>query len=107
MKPRLLFSLVAAATMFAATLVVAQPANQVARVGVLNGFSPTDDSVVRGLALFRATLAERGWTEGRNLALEFRFAYGRTDRSAELAGETIALKPDVILVSGTPLIVAL
>jgi putative ABC transport system substrate-binding protein len=107
MRRTSLTPIAAVAMAFAAMSVAAQSPSQVARVGVLNGFSPTDDTVVRGLALFRAALAERGWSEGRNLVLDFRFAHGRTDHATELAMEASALKPDVILVSGTPIIVAL
>ena len=46
-------------------------------------------------------LRELGWTEGRNLAIEYRWAEGRTERLAEIADEFVRLKVDVILTHNT------
>ena len=46
-------------------------------------------------------LRELGWTEGRTIAIEVRWAEGRSERAAEIAGEFVRLKVDVILTSGT------
>ena len=50
---------------------------------------------------FVQRLRELGWIEGRNLAIEFRFAEGRSERAAEFAAEFARLKVDVILTHGT------
>lgn len=50
------------------------------------------------LLAFRQGLKELGYSEGRNLRLEMRFAEGRTERFRDLIGELIALKVDVLLV---------
>jgi putative tryptophan/tyrosine transport system substrate-binding protein len=50
---------------------------------------------------FVQRLRELGWTEGRNLAIEYRWAEGRTERLAEIAGEFVRLKVDVILTHNT------
>jgi len=100
-----LCALAATTALFTPSFVEAQEPGKVARIGLLTGTTATDESVVRGLALFRKELAERGWSEDRNLALAFRFAAGRTDRALELASELAALKPNVILVSGNPMII--
>jgi putative ABC transport system substrate-binding protein len=47
-------------------------------------------------------LNELGWTEGRNLGLEYRWAEGRSDRSESLIAELLRLKVDLILTHGTP-----
>jgi ABC-type uncharacterized transport system substrate-binding protein len=45
-------------------------------------------------------LRELGWVEGRTVAIEYRWAEGRTDREAEIAAELVHLKVDVILTAG-------
>jgi putative ABC transport system substrate-binding protein len=57
-------------------------------------------------AAFVQRLRELGWIEGRNIAIESRWAEGRTDRFAEIAAEFVRLKVDVILAPATPTVVA-
>jgi putative ABC transport system substrate-binding protein len=57
-------------------------------------------------ATFVQRLRELGWIEGRNIAIEYRWAEGRTERSAELAAELVRLKVDVIVTNGTASVVA-
>ena len=77
----------------------AQPAGKVPRIGALvvasPGFAPIEG--------FRQGLRELGYVEGRNIAVEYRYAAGRTDRYGDLAAEVVRLKPDVIVVWGTEL----
>src|SRR5262249_36184766 len=51
-------------------------------------------------AVFAQRLQELGWTEGRNVKIEVRWAEGRSERFAEIAAEFVALKVDVIVTSG-------
>jgi putative ABC transport system substrate-binding protein len=53
-------------------------------------------------AAFVERLRELGWSEGQNLAIEYRWAEGRSDRFAKIAAEFVRLKVDVIVTSGTP-----
>src|SRR5262245_65895104 len=46
-------------------------------------------------------LRELGWIDGRNLAIEYRWAEDRSERFAEIAAEFVRLKVDVILAHGT------
>jgi putative tryptophan/tyrosine transport system substrate-binding protein len=55
---------------------------------------------------FAQRLRERGWIEGRTVAIEYRWAEGRSDRSAEIAAEFVRLKVDVMVVIGTPSTIA-
>jgi ABC-type uncharacterized transport system substrate-binding protein len=72
-----------------------QQAGKVARVGVLVTVpSPWDD--------FRRGLQERGWIEGRNLAIEWRDAKGVSERLPSLAAELVRLNVDVVVTSGDP-----
>jgi putative ABC transport system substrate-binding protein len=55
---------------------------------------------------FRQALSERGWVEGQNLVLDYRYADNRYDRLPTLAAELVALKPDVIFAVAAPAIQA-
>ena len=58
------------------------------------------------VAAFVQRLRELGWIEGRTVAIEYRWAEGREERFAEFAAEFVRLKVDVIVVSGTPAVMA-
>ena len=49
---------------------------------------------------FERRLRELGWIEGRSIAIEYRWADGRTERFAEIATELVRLKVDVIVTAG-------
>jgi putative tryptophan/tyrosine transport system substrate-binding protein len=51
---------------------------------------------------FVQRMRELGWVEGRNLAIEYRWAEGRTERLADLANDLVRLKVDVIVTHNTP-----
>jgi putative ABC transport system substrate-binding protein len=48
----------------------------------------------------RLALRERGYIEGQNIAIEYRYAEGKPDRFPELAAELVRLKVDIIVVAG-------
>ncbi|MGZ8259957.1 MAG: ABC transporter substrate-binding protein [Caldimonas sp.] len=73
-----------------------QPA-KTARIGVLLFGTPESEA---NLPAFRHRLEELGWVEGKTLTTVYRFADGRPERLAALAGELVALKPDVIFALG-------
>ena len=92
------------AAMVAAPLVAeAQQANDISRIGVLffgaPGSSPELDA-------FRQELNGLGYSEGQNVAIDYRFADGQLERLPELATQLVALKPTVIFAPGTPAAVA-
>jgi putative tryptophan/tyrosine transport system substrate-binding protein len=62
--------------------------------GTLSAWSPW-------VAAFVQRLRELGWTEGRTVAIEYRWAEGRTERYAEIAAEFVRLKVDVIVTVGS------
>src|SRR5262245_26916417 len=43
-----------------------------------------------------------GWTEGKNITIEYRFAEGKPERRRELAADLVRLKVDLIVVTDTP-----
>ncbi|MGB9041830.1 MAG: ABC transporter substrate binding protein [Pseudolabrys sp.] len=56
----------------------------------------------RWTAAFVQRLREFGWIDGRTMAIEYRWAEGRTERYAEIAAEFVRRKVDVIVTYGTP-----
>src|SRR5262245_11852258 len=74
-----------------------QPA-KVPRVGwIWAGRSAGDPAEVAG---FRQGLKEFGYIEGQNIIVDYRFGEGRTDHVAELVGELVQLRPDVLVALG-------
>jgi putative ABC transport system substrate-binding protein len=60
------------------------------------------------VSAFVQRLRELGWTEGRTVAIKYRWAEGRNERFAEIAEEFVRLKVDVIVTAGaTPVIAAM
>src|SRR6266700_3299515 len=74
-----------------------QPA-KLLTIGFLGTSTPSAWS--HNVAAFVQRLRELGWVEGRNVAIEYRWAEGRTERFAEIAAEFVQLKVDVIVTSG-------
>ncbi|HKH28892.1 MAG TPA: hypothetical protein VKA61_11245, partial [Sphingomicrobium sp.] len=62
------------------------------------GFMGQSTALAEGqrTAAFVQRLRELGWIDGQNVAIEFRWAEGRSERSAEIASEFVRLKVDVI-----------
>jgi len=84
----------------------ARAQERVRRVGVLTGGSENDPDTQARLAGFRQGLEALGWTMGRNLNVEYRYAGGQIDPIPALAKELIASQPDAILSQGTPITAA-
>jgi putative ABC transport system substrate-binding protein len=76
----------------------AQHAKNVPRIGYLSNRNPASESA-RSEAI-RLTLRELGYTEGQNIAIEYRYAEGKADRYRELAAELVHLNVDIIVVAG-------
>jgi putative tryptophan/tyrosine transport system substrate-binding protein len=57
-------------------------------------------------ATFVQRLRELGWVEGRTVAIEYRWAEGRSERFAEIAAEFVRLKVDIIVTQGTEPVIA-
>jgi putative tryptophan/tyrosine transport system substrate-binding protein len=72
------------------------------------GFLGSGTFTVQGqwVAAFLQRLCEHGWIESRNVAIEYRWAEGSSDRAAELAAEFVRLKVDVIVTYANPMVVA-
>jgi hypothetical protein len=59
--------------------------------------STTPPVAAQWVASFVQRLRELGWLEGRDVAIEYRWAEGRSERFAEIAAEFVRLKVDIIL----------
>src|SRR5580704_16644387 len=75
----------------------AQPAERLWRVGVLMGIAQDDAGAERRVAAFARALQELGWTDGRNLRIDYRWSGGGTDAVRAAARELAGLRPDVLV----------
>src|SRR3981189_2049268 len=73
----------------------AQQLDGLRRIGALFGPAETDPEGQARAAALREGLQKLGWTEGRNLHIEYRWA-GGADRMRSLAAELVRLNPEVI-----------
>jgi putative ABC transport system substrate-binding protein len=73
----------------------AQQPKKVPRIGILHGASAS--SVAARTEAFREGLRERGYVEGENILIEYRYAEGKSDRLPGLAAELVRLNVDVIV----------
>ena len=85
----------------------AQQQEQMRRIGVLVGLAEDDPETKARLGGFQQGLAKLGWSEGRNISVEYRFARASPDQIKVHAKELVALKPDVILAHSTSVVAAL
>ena len=84
-----------------------QPADRMRRIGVMVGYAEDDPEAQTRLAAFKQGLLTLGWSEGRNLKIDVRWASGDTDRATTFARELVALQPEVIMSNTTPVTAAL
>jgi putative tryptophan/tyrosine transport system substrate-binding protein len=85
----------------------AQQSERKRRVGVLMGLAADDAEAQDRIAAFEQGLQQSGWTNGRDLQIDYRRGAGDTDSTRRYADELVALAPDVILASGGTVIGAL
>jgi putative ABC transport system substrate-binding protein len=91
----------------AAAWPVAARAQQSGRLPTIGFMGPSTASATpQRAAAFVQRLREVGWIEGRNVAIEYRWAEGRNERAAEIAAEFVRLKVDIIVASATLTVVA-
>ena len=106
MKRRELIALFggAAAWPFAAR---AQQIERMKRIGVLMPYSKENAQAQARIAAFLQELQRLGWTIDHNLQIEYRWDTGEPNSNQKAAMELVALSPDVILATATPVMVAL
>ena len=79
----------------------AQQVEGVRRIGVLMNTSAKDTNSVANLADFTQALQQLGWTAGKNIRIDTRWAEGSASEIRKHAAELVALAPDVIFSTGT------
>jgi putative tryptophan/tyrosine transport system substrate-binding protein len=82
----------------------AQQTGKIFRIGILD--DSTASSIAVRLEMFRQELSKLGWIEGKNVAIEYRFAERKLERLPELVADLLRLKVDLIVASGTPGVLA-
>src|SRR5262245_66557280 len=77
----------------------AQQAGKLPTIGFLG--ATTQQAVSHWVVAFERRLRELGWSEGRSIAIEYRWAEGRSDRLVEIAADFVRLKVNVIVTYAT------
>jgi putative ABC transport system substrate-binding protein len=85
----------------------AEQGERMRRIGVLMNIGADDPEAQSRMTAFVQGLQQSGWTDGRNMRIDTRWAAGDADRYHRYAEELLALAPDVILASATPSVQAL
>jgi putative ABC transport system substrate-binding protein len=80
----------------------AQQGDRVRRIGVLIPYDENEPVAKARLSAFTQTLADLGWTDGRNVRVDVRWAGADINRIRALAQELVGLQPDVIVTNSTP-----
>ena len=85
----------------------AQQQERVLRIGVLMNLAEDDPEASARISTFVQRLSQLGWTKGRNLQIDYRWAAGNSERFGKYAGELVALAPNAVLASGYQSVAAL
>jgi putative ABC transport system substrate-binding protein len=85
----------------------AQQADRMRRVGVLFAFAESDPDAKAWLTAFEEGLQKLGWSQSRNLRIDYRWGGGDEQLLQTHAAELVGAAPDVLFCAGTPSLVAL
>jgi putative tryptophan/tyrosine transport system substrate-binding protein len=85
----------------------AQQSERIRRIGFLQGLAEIDPEAQARTAAFRQELEALGWTEGRNIRIDYRFGGGSAARIQAYAAELVNSTPDLIVAHSSPVVAAL
>src|SRR4030095_6039752 len=98
MSKRVIYFALVAMLLAFGSLVAAQQPTKVPRIGYISSGHSASESTLAEAS--RLPLGERGYIEGQNIAIEYRYAEVKIDRFPELAAELVRIKVDIIVVTG-------
>ena len=107
MRRRDLITLLGGAAVARPLAAAAQQGDRMRRIGVLVPYDENDPEPKRRVSAFTQALADLGWTDGRNVRMDLRWAGADTNRIPALAQELVGLQPDIIMTNSTAATVAL
>ena len=107
MRRRELLSSIASAAIMWAGPMLAQPVDQVRRIGILEAYEEADPEGRAQISAFRDELSKLGWVEGRNVVMDFKSGAVEAELLPQIAKELLAKKPDVVLAGGGTIVAAL
>jgi putative ABC transport system substrate-binding protein len=85
----------------------AQQGERMRRIGVLTILAENDPEVKAWMAAFQDGLQQLGWTQGRNISIDYRWAGEDRERLRAYAAELVKMSPDVLFAAPTPALAAL
>jgi putative ABC transport system substrate-binding protein len=84
-----------------------QQPDQVRRIGILMLVGEADSQAHAELGAFTTELQRRGWTEGQNVRIDYRWADGDVNRLHALTAQLVELRPDLVIAQGSAALAAL
>jgi putative ABC transport system substrate-binding protein len=106
MKRREFITLLGGAAAWPPLAAHAEQPERMRRIGVLMNLAADDPQGQARIAAFVQGLAQLGWTEGRNVRIDYRWGPGDAERYRRYAAELVRLAPDIILASASPTVAA-
>jgi putative tryptophan/tyrosine transport system substrate-binding protein len=103
-KKKIIFLALCSLLLAPCSAVDAQQTGKIPRIGYLDGSTASGSAVL--VDVFRQELNKLGWTDGKNIAIEYRFAEQKNERLPDLAADLIRLKVDLIVVASTQPVLA-
>src|SRR5215469_6940440 len=107
MRRRELLCSIAGVTIIWAGPVIAQPADQVRRIGIFHAYEEADPEERAQISAFRDELSKLGWVEGRNIVVDLKAGAVEAEALLPIARELLAKKPDVVVGEGGTIVAAL
>src|SRR6266496_5388502 len=95
MTKKIIFLALCSLLLAPCSAVEAQQPGKIFRIGILDPSTASGSAVL--VEAFRQELSKLGWIEGKNIAIEYRFAEQKDERLPELAADLVRLKVDVLV----------